>query len=254
MTKNLFFRIFSTVTILLALVSISRCAERKPLCIAGTSSSCACPGTSRPGAQICNPNGTFGPCDCSPPKNETPLDAASQKPAAATAPEEKSPAAPVQPGAEEQPQEAPQAPAEAAAAEKTVSPASEQAGAAVPKAEKRRNFWLTSPFQCRAISTARYRRCRFERGEDGRHSLSFSTGVRCADVVFDTDGNPSELLDCKDPGITIPRRIRLRMRERPEKTNIWAGGLSGWSWTDSGEKYCCPGIWLLEPEKEAEKK
>jgi hypothetical protein len=123
--------------------------------------------------------------------------------------------------------------------------------AATPKAlspagiSERRSAWLTEPFRCRAISTVRFRRCRFEETDTGVR-LKFngkSKDVVCDDTEFDADGNPSQLVGCRSSWLRIPRNNPLSV----DKTgNIWSGSTSGWRWK-GGEKYCCPGLWIEAP-------
>lgn len=120
-------------------------------------------------------------------------------------------------------------------------------------AAARRTAWLGVSFDCRAVSTARFRPCFFQQESDGRHSISFSVGTHCEDVVFGDDGNPAALVNCTDSGLSIPSRIALAPELTPEQTLLWSGGKSGWRWTKSGEEYCCPGIWLAEPDPSAAK-
>ena len=114
-------------------------------------------------------------------------------------------------------------------------------------ADERRQQWLSSTFRCRAISTSRYRECRFHTAAAGR--VQFRDGsVRCSEVVFGPDGNPSELNGCNaGADIRMPRNNRLE-RTTFEGQQAWVGSRRGWTWTNDGTEYCCPGIWLVEPE------
>ncbi|MGE0786277.1 MAG: hypothetical protein AB7S26_11360 [Sandaracinaceae bacterium] len=112
--------------------------------------------------------------------------------------------------------------------------------------EVRRQAWLDSEFPCRAISTLRYRTCRFEEEADGRVRIRFpESDVLCDDVRFDERGDPSELNACRGRWLTIPADNPLRPLEGGERT-VWAGSLSGWRWRDR-DRYCCPGMWIMEP-------
>ena len=102
--------------------------------------------------------------------------------------------------------------------------------------------WLTSSFRCRAISTVRFRKCRFKKTDTG-YSLKFQNDVRCKDVEFDENGHPAKLLGCRSNWLKIPKNNKLK---KQKNQNIWAGSYSGWRWKD-GDAYCCPGMWLEAP-------
>lgn len=111
-------------------------------------------------------------------------------------------------------------------------------------ADRRREAWLGSWFRCKAISTTRLRRCKFEATADG-HTLRFQmSDVVCDDVVFDENGDPSRLTGCRGAWLRVPATARLR----PDRAHrVWSGSHSGWRWGSDGQKYCCPGIWLEAP-------
>jgi len=73
--------------------------------------------------------------------------------------------------------------------------------------------------------------------------------MRCSDVEFDANGDPATLIGCREEGlgVSIPARIGLTRRDSPDG-RMWVGGLSGWKWQNTGEAYCCPGIWLWDPD------
>jgi len=122
-------------------------------------------------------------------------------------------------------------------------PALDAPASAPSEADRRREIWLGSDFRCRAISSVRFRRCRFEETPNG-HRLRFqASDVVCEDVRFDEGGDPAELLGCRSPWLVVPRRNRLVKAKRQD---IWSGSHSGWRWKD-GERYCCPGIWIEAP-------
>ena len=110
---------------------------------------------------------------------------------------------------------------------------------------RRRQTWLNESFRCKAISTTRLRRCRFERTERG-HRLSFPVAdVTCENVIFDERGDPERLTGCRGAWLRVPAKNRLRPdRER----RVWSGSHSGWSWKGDRQPYCCPGLWLEAPE------
>lgn len=109
-------------------------------------------------------------------------------------------------------------------------------------AENNRHTWLTSDFRCRAISTVRFRKCRFTRTDLG-YRLSFQNDVHCSDVEFNDEGHPSKLIGCRSNWLRIPRNNTLT---KAKKHPIWSGSHRGWKWK-GGDTYCCPGIWLEAP-------
>lgn len=112
------------------------------------------------------------------------------------------------------------------------------------EADRRREEWLNEPFRCKAISTTKLRRCRFE-AHDGGHRLKFQVSdVVCQDVEFDEEGNPSRLLDCAGAWLRVPRDNTL---QKARGQDTWSGSHRGWKWRD-GSKYCCPGLWLEAPD------
>ena len=134
-----------------------------------------------------------------------------------------------------------------------IAPAASLTGdlAAVPEAlpenrdlTGRRQAWLTENFRCRAISTVRLRKCRFEETEGGYRLRFNKKDVICEDVVFDSDGNPSELTGCRSNWLRVPSNNRLTA---DTSGNIWSGSTSGWRWKSDGDPYCCPGLWLEAP-------
>ncbi len=125
-------------------------------------------------------------------------------------------------------------------------PATPQGLAGVSNHGGRRDIWLSEPFRCRAISTVRLRKCRFEETDNG-HQLRFNKkDVICDDVVFDESGDPSELRGCHSSWLRVPSNNKLR----PDNARrIWSGSHRGWSWKGSGGgRYCCPGLWLEAPK------
>jgi hypothetical protein len=110
-------------------------------------------------------------------------------------------------------------------------------------ADEKKYRWLHEPFRCRAISTVRMRPCRFEQTREGI-SLSFMGDIRCADVRFDDNGDPAELLDCQCDWLHIPADNPLK---KAKNQNIWSGSHGGWRWKSDGEPYCCPGMWIEGP-------
>ncbi len=110
-------------------------------------------------------------------------------------------------------------------------------------AVRRREAWLTQPFKCKAISTTKLRRCKFE-AHDGGHRIKFQVSdVVCDDVEFDASGNPSRLVGCVGAWLRVPRGNKLK---KAGGQDIWSGSHRGWKWKD-GSKYCCPGLWLEPP-------
>lgn len=125
----------------------------------------------------------------------------------------------------------------------------------IEPAEVGRQRWLERDFRCRAISTMRYRTCRFESADDGRVRLRFPhADITCDDVVFDAEGDPSALNDCHGRWLRVPRDNPLTRVDDPRSADTrraWAGSTHGWRWGD-GETYCCPGMWILEPHADGE--
>jgi len=114
-----------------------------------------------------------------------------------------------------------------------------------------RQRWLDHPFRCRAISTTRYRRCRMQERPDGSVQIRFPlNSVTCDDVVFDEDGNPAALNACHSSWLRLPADNPLTAIEG--RRAAWAGSLRGWRWVSDGERYCCPGLWIMEPRVDAE--
>ncbi|MBN2804090.1 MAG: hypothetical protein JXR91_13430 [Deltaproteobacteria bacterium] len=118
------------------------------------------------------------------------------------------------------------------------------AGISLNGTEKRRDAWLNEEIRCRAISTVRLRKCRFVKNESG-YSLSFQNDVKCSDVEFDENGDPSLLKGCYSNWLKIPSSNKLK---KGKGQPIWSGSHSGWWWKGDKEKYCCPGIWLEAPK------
>lgn len=125
----------------------------------------------------------------------------------------------------------------------------------IEPAEVGQQRWLDRDFSCRAISTTRYRTCRFEVADDGRVRLRFRhADITCEDVRFDEAGDPAALNDCRARWLRIPRDnplVRADDARDPTARRAWAGSTHGWRWTSDGEAYCCPGLWILEPREEA---
>lgn len=116
----------------------------------------------------------------------------------------------------------------------------------IEPSEVARQRWLDEPFRCRAISTTRYRRCRFALQDDGRVRVRFPlNSVTCDDVVFDAEGDPSELNDCHSSWLRLPENNPLTPARGPRPA--WAGSTRGWRWRSDGETYCCPGLWIMAP-------
>lgn len=112
------------------------------------------------------------------------------------------------------------------------------------EASRRRDAWLNETFRCKAISTTKLRRCKFER-HDGGYRLKFQVSdVVCEGVEFDASGNPSRLIDCVGAWLRVPRNNTLKKAKRQD---VWSGSHRGWKWKD-GSKYCCPGLWLQPPK------
>jgi hypothetical protein len=111
-------------------------------------------------------------------------------------------------------------------------------------ADHRRQTWLTSSLRCKAISTTRLRRCRFEQTPDG-YSIKFPlSDVTCNDVEFDENGDPQLLTGCRGAWLLVPKNNRLR----PNRARtVWSGSHSGWRWRGDRQKYCCPGLWIEAP-------
>lgn len=123
-------------------------------------------------------------------------------------------------------------------------PVHPQAGYLEDEAIRRRDAWLNEPFRCKAISTTKLRRCKFER-LDGGHRLKFQVSdVVCEDVEFDASGNPSRLIGCVGAWLRVPRNNTLKKAKRQD---VWSGSHRGWKWKD-GSVYCCPGLWLEPPK------
>ena len=119
----------------------------------------------------------------------------------------------------------------------------------IEPAEVGRQRWLERPFQCRAISSTRYRRCRMELREDGRVRLRFPlNSVTCDDVVFDAQGDPTALNECRSSWLRLPVDNPLTPVRGPRAA--WAGSTHGWRWRSDGEAYCCPGMWIMAPRDE----
>lgn len=113
-------------------------------------------------------------------------------------------------------------------------------------AAARRAAWLADGFRCRAISTTRFRRCRFVADESGEDvSITFPVAdVRCERVLFDASGDPARLEQCRSSWLRVPATIELAPSG---DGTVWSGARSGWRWTD-GDPYCCPGVWIAAPE------
>ena len=112
------------------------------------------------------------------------------------------------------------------------------------EASRRRHAWLSEPFRCKAISTTRLRKCRFEQHAGG-HRLKFPVAdAICEHVEFDAHGDPAKLLDCRGGWLRIPRDNLLT---RAKNQDVWSGSHRGWRWKD-GSRYCCPGLWLEPPK------
>lgn len=129
----------------------------------------------------------------------------------------------------------------------TPAPNEPHAVIRITPGEMRRQAWLESSFPCRAISTTRYRPCRFVATDEGRVSLRFGLdAVTCDDVEFGSDGDPVALNGCHSSWLRIPRDNRLTKVDGDR--DAWAGSQRGWSWTSDGERYCCPGMWIMAPD------
>lgn len=190
-------------------------------CVPGATVHCACPGGAT-GVQTCQRDGTLGFCVCQ----------------AQTA---TMPVAPVPPTGVPVPP-----PTGMGAPPPTAMPAPLPAiptpsDGLAPGASQRKQAWLGSKFNCKAISTTKFRPCRFERTDKG-YRLKFAHGTVCEDVEFDSNGDPETLLGCRSDGKTIPRKNALK-----RKDDIWSGSHGGWRWRGGG-KYCCPGMWLQAPK------
>jgi hypothetical protein len=111
-------------------------------------------------------------------------------------------------------------------------------------AARRREAWTSSRFRCRAISTTRLRTCRFDRTPTGV-SITFPIAdLTCAEVVFDSAGDPAELRGCSSTWLRVPATASLK---RSRTGDVWSGGHAGWRWPGDGERYCCPGLWIEAP-------
>ena len=111
-------------------------------------------------------------------------------------------------------------------------------------AAERKQTWLDSEFRCRAISTMKLRTCRFEQKEE-KVTITFpNADITCA-VEFDEHGDPSRLTGCRSSWLKIPATAKLR---KSKKRPVWSGSHKGWTWRDSGEAYCCPGMWITAPK------
>jgi hypothetical protein len=143
--------------------------------------------------------------------------------------------------AAEPPPTAPQSPTSPA---QIAAPLEALPATATDQAERRRQAWLTEGFRCKAISTTRLRRCRFEQSDTG-YRLRFPVAdVVCQDVSFDERGDPALLTDCTGAWLRVPARNELRPDAARE---VWSGSHSGWRWKSDRERYCCPGLWLEAP-------
>ncbi|HEX2733893.1 MAG TPA: protein kinase [Polyangiaceae bacterium] len=122
-------------------------------------------------------------------------------------------------------------------------------GACAPEAKGivRRNLWLTRSFPCKAISTTSLRTCRIKTASNGTYSLDFAGDAICRDLRFGPDGDPTELKGCaigpNMTGLSMPAQAKLQVGGSPR---TWFGSQGGWRWAN-GEKYCCPGLWLVDP-------
>jgi hypothetical protein len=113
------------------------------------------------------------------------------------------------------------------------------------EAEQRRAIWLGESFRCKAISTTRLRRCRFEATADG-YRLEFPVAdVTCENVIFDERGDPEKLTGCRGAWLRVPATNGLRPNRERE---VWSGSHSGWRWKGDRQPYCCPGLWLEVPD------
>jgi hypothetical protein len=61
---------------------------------------------------------------------------------------------------------------------------------ATTESDRRREVWLRSYFRCKAISSTRLRRCRFEETAGGFELRFPMSDVVCANVSFDGNGDP----------------------------------------------------------------
>ena len=111
--------------------------------------------------------------------------------------------------------------------------------------ERRREIWLNESFRCKAISSTRLRRCRFEQTRAGYRLRFPMSDVTCEGVTFDERGDPERLTGCRGAWLRVPATNRLRPnRDR----RVWSGSHSGWRWKGDRQPYCCPGLWLEAPE------
>ncbi|MCP4600917.1 MAG: hypothetical protein GY847_10375 [Proteobacteria bacterium] len=110
--------------------------------------------------------------------------------------------------------------------------------------DRRKKVWLEETFRCRAISTTRLRKCRFEKTESGNRLRFKKADITCKDAVFDENGDPIMLTGCRSNWLKIPAKNKLKS-DRAKK--LWSGSFKGWKWKSDKEKYCCPGIWLEAP-------
>ncbi|MBW2277200.1 MAG: hypothetical protein JRF63_06890 [Deltaproteobacteria bacterium] len=149
----------------------------------------------------------------------------------------------------------PQFPAEVTAAptgELSALPAPAVAEIAAPaealattRPDRRRGSWLNERFRCKAISSTRLRRCRFEQTADGYRLRFPMSDVTCEGVTFDERGDPERLTGCRGSWLRVPVTNRLR----PNRDHrVWSGSHSGWRWKGDQQPYCCPGLWLEAPE------
>jgi hypothetical protein len=115
---------------------------------------------------------------------------------------------------------------------------------ATTEADRRREIWLRNNFRCKAISSTRLRRCRFEQTDAGFRLRFPMSDVVCQDVAFDEHGDPERLTGCKGAWLVVPKSNRLRPNRAGK---VWSGSHSGWRWKGDRQRYCCPGMWLEAP-------
>ncbi len=108
----------------------------------------------------------------------------------------------------------------------------------------RKAAWLGETFRCRAISTTRFRKCRFEETGDGIRIRFKKADIACDEVVFDENGDPKTLNKCRSNWLRIPSKNPLRT---DSARKVWSGSKKGWRWKSDRQPYCCPGIWLEAP-------
>jgi hypothetical protein len=111
--------------------------------------------------------------------------------------------------------------------------------------DRRREAWLGESFRCKAISSTRLRRCRFEHTDQGFRLRFPMSDVTCENVTFDERGDPERLTGCRGAWLRVPATNRLRPDRARE---VWSGSHTGWRWKSDRQPYCCPGLWLEAPD------